>query len=313
VSDSDSAKDDIPARHSRLAMAARYAAVVFGATVGSAVLRLGLHRVLAIPQDESLRGPIIAAFILGIFWLALSFLVLLRSRSSGDGSLQSRNPPQNKRRTVLRTIIGALVVACALAITAWTGLSLNDEIFESRDLPWIAPLITVQEYGFVKASQMSPCRLEGCDTGREAYKWIPIFLMADSLSYFPFVLIGLFSFQHSEAVRKTVQACARLFSRWCIVVVGTGLVALQALAGLNLDTHDSLYPHPGIGHWHFGLWEQVNDITGLLIKIAGLSLPFYLYRAIRRAGTLAEVRTRLAEATSLAATMLVALMLGDVY
>ena len=110
-----------------------------------------------------------------------------------------------------------------------------------------------------------------------------------------------------------MQTGAHLFLRWCLVAAGTGLVALQVMHGVNLDTHDSLYPHPGIGHWHFGVWEQVNDITGTLIVVAGLSLPFYLYRVLRRVHGLAEVRIRLAEATSLSATILVALILGDVY
>jgi hypothetical protein len=50
-----------------------------------------------------------------------------------------------------------------------------------------------------------------------------------------------------------------------------------------------------------------------VITIAGLSLPFYLYRVIRRGQGLDEVRLALADATSLSATMLAALMLGDVY
>jgi hypothetical protein len=249
----------------------------------------------------------------GFFWFAVGFLVLARSSARGVGFSQAQNPSPTRTRTVLRTITLALVISCVIAITAWVGLYLNDEIFESRSLPWIAPLITLQEYGIGKASQMFPCQAEGFDTGCEAYKWIPTFLIANSLCYFPFVLAGLFFCRFSDGVRKSIRAGAHALARWGVVAVIVGLVALQVMHGLNLDTQDSLYPHPGIGHWHFGAWEQINDITGTLITAAGLWFPFCLYRVIRRAHGLADVRTRLAAATSVAATLLVALMLGDVY
>jgi hypothetical protein len=310
VSDDDSASD-IPEKRPPVAVAACYAAVVFGAIAGSAILKLLLHRILAMPRDDQLWGPFILACILGLFWFALVFL--LSASSSNDTTRQWRDASPNGTNTVGRTITRALVIACVLAISAWTGLSLNDAILESRSLPWIAPLITVQEFGFVEASQRFPCQIEGSDIGCEAHKWIPTFLAANSLAYFPFVLITLYSFQHSEATRQTMVSGARLFARWSLLAAGTGLVALQVMHGLNLDTHDSLYPHPGIGHWHFGVWEQVSDVTGTLITIAGLSLPFYLYRAIRGRYCSGEVRTRFGEATSMSATMLVALILGNVY
>jgi len=313
VSNDASPKDEVTTKQSLFAAATRYAAIVFAAIAGSALLRLLLHRVLAMPSDVQLRGPIILAAILGLFWFAVGFLVLARSSSSGVGFPQERNPSPTGTRTVLRTVTLALVIACVVAITAWVGLYVNDEIFESRSLPWIAPLITMQEYGFGKASQMFPCQAEGFDTGCEAYKWMPTFLIANSLVYFPFVLLGLFSCRLSDRVRKSVRAGAHAFALWGVVTVAVGLVALQVMHGLSLDTHDSLYPHPGIGHWHFGLWEQINDITGTLITAAGLWFPFCLYRLVRRAHGFADVRTRLAAATSVAAALLVALMLGDVY
>jgi hypothetical protein len=313
VNSNASPKDGVTARPSLPATAARCAAVIFGVTIGSAAFRFLLHRILAMPRDEQLRGPFILASVLGLFWFALAFLLLARSSSSGVGFPQERNPSSTGTRTVFRTITLTLVSACVMAITAWVGLYLNDEVFESRSLPWIAPLITVQGYGFGKASQMFPCQAEGLDTGCEAYKWIPTFLLANILAYFPFVLISLFSSQHSDAVRKTVRASAGFFARWWVVVAVAGLVALQVMHGLSLDTHDSLYPHPGIGHWHFGAWELVSDITGTLITVAGLALPFCFYRAIRRANGLLETRTRLAHTTSLVATLLAAMILGDVY
>lgn len=251
------------------------------------------------------------AMILGLFWFTLALLAL---RRPGEESSRERDNPSPKgRRTVFRTISFAVLIACVVSISGWVGLYLNDEMLQSRSLPWIAPLITVQEYGFGKASQMFPCQIEGSDKGCEAHKWLPTFLFANSLFYFPFVLAGVVSFQRSEGVRNIARSVAGLFVRWGIIIAGTGLIALQIMHGLNLDTHDSLYPHPGIGHWHFGVWEVINDITGTVITIAGLSLPFCLYRATHRVPNFTEARTRLAEATFLSATILIALMLGNVY
>lgn len=313
MSDNSAATDGIPTKQSRAAMAARYAAVIFGAIAGSAVLKLLLHRILAMPRNEQLQGPFILGFVLGIIWFALAFLRLPRASSSDDAPRQSQPPTPNRTTTALKTISRALFISGVLAIVAWTGLALNDDILESRSLPWIAPLITVQECGFEKASHEFPCQIEGSDIGCEAYKWLPAFLGFNTLCYFPLVLIISYFLQRSEAARHAMQAAAHLFARWSAVAVGAGLVALQVMHALNLDTHDSLYPHPGIAHWHFGAWEQLSDITGTLITIAGLSLPFYFYRVIRRGQGLNEVRLTLAEATSLSATMLVALILGNVY
>jgi hypothetical protein len=313
VSDKASPQEGVTTKPSLPATAARYAAIVFGAIAGSALLRLLLHRVLAMPGDVQLRGPIILASLLGFFWFALGFLVFARSSARRIDFPRARTPSPTGTRTVFRTITLALVVACLMAMTAWVGLYLNDQIFYSRSLPWIAPLITVQGYGSGKASQMFPCQAEGFDTGCEAYKWIPAFLIANGLCYFPVALLSLFSWRLSDTVRKTVRTGVQGFARWSVGAVTVGLVALQIMHGLNRDTHDSLYPHPGIAHWHFGAWELVNDITGTLVTVAGLSFPFYFYLALRRADGLLEARTRLAAATSLAATLLVALMLGDVY
>ena len=221
MSSNSSANEEIPAKRSRVAIAARYAAVIFGAIVGSTVLKLLLRRIFARPPNETLQGPIILASTAGFFWFVVSFLALLRS--SGDDSPHHEQNAQPARTiTVPRTITHAVVIAVVLASSAWTGLVLNDEILESRSLPWIAPLITVQDYGFVKASQTFPCQIEGADTGCVAYKWIPTFLAANSLFYFPIVLITVFSYQHSGGVRTIMQS-GPAFSR-----VGASSLRLRA-------------------------------------------------------------------------------------
>jgi hypothetical protein len=256
-------------------------------------------------------GPILLATVIGLFWFALAFALLMRSGSHKNSAPDGEYGRRNGTRFMLREITVAAGIACVLAVSAWTGLYLNDEILESRSVPWIAPLIRVQIYGFGKADQLFPCQSEGSDKGCEYYKWIPTFLAANSLLYFPFVLIGVFSFQKWPAVGRVMRAGAPWFARGCIVVAATGLIALQVMYGLQLATHDSLYPHPGVAHWHFGMWEQVNDITGTVIVIDGLLLPFFFYRTIRGAGDFTALRSRLAEFTSLTAVTLMALMLGN--
>jgi hypothetical protein len=67
VSNDASPKDEVTTKQSLLATAIRYTAIIFAAIAGSALLRLLLHRVLAMPSDVQLRGPVILASILGFF------------------------------------------------------------------------------------------------------------------------------------------------------------------------------------------------------------------------------------------------------
>ena len=272
-----------------------------------------LSWLFGMPRDEQLLGPILLAAFLGAFWFAVVFGLILCSLSRRKRSDLSNNTARTERKATWRMIAAAAVIACVWALSAWTGLFLNDEILDSRSLPWIAPLITVQHFGFRTAGRQFPCQAEGSDKGCQPYKWIPAFLAANSLAYFPFALIGLFSFQHWEAARKIAQAAARRFPGWCIAVASTGLVTLQVMRGLKLATYDSLYPHPGVAHWHFGLWEQVNDITGTLVVIAGLLIPLYFYWTVRGGRGFAETRSRLAELTSLTMVVLVATVLVNPY
>jgi hypothetical protein len=92
-----------------------------------------------------------------------------------------------------------------------------------------------------------------------------------------------------------------------------GLCALMVMHKLHLDTHDSLFPHPGVAHWHLGVWELLNDFTGTVIVMAGLLLPFYLYRAFRKSGGLNAAHRWLSDLMALTVVMLAALMLGYVY
>jgi len=199
-----------------------------------------------------------------------------------------------------------------LSLSAWSTLALNDEIMQSRSLPWIMPLITVQHYGFGTASRLFPCRAEGFDTGCEPYKTIPVFLGADAFAYFPFVLCVVVCCHFVGRVGEALQTGAQRFVRWCVPLAVVGLCVLLVLHRLGLATYDTLYP-TGDSHWRFGMWELLNDVTGTLIVGGVFFLPFYFYRALRKSEGISEKQHRLAHLTSLVAVMVVALTLGDVY
>lgn len=260
-------------------------------------------------------GSVILASVGGLLWFALTFFCLLRALRSDDGnSLPVASSADAKRAGgFLSTFTSSAVIACVLSLTAWVALDWNDAIFYSHLLPWIAPLITIQHSGFIAASRLYPCQAEGSNTGCEPYKWIPTFLIANALAYFPFVLGGVLWCRLSKAARTIPQYVARQFVRWAVPAVVVSLCALLVMHKLNLDTHNSLFPHPGIAHWHLGVWELLNDITGTLIVMAGLLLPFYFYRAFRRSGGLSATRSMLWKLTELTIVLLAALMLGYVY
>jgi hypothetical protein len=83
-----------------------------------------------------------------------------------------------KRSLFLSVTLGAI-----LAVALWFTLEASDEIFQSRLMWWVVPLIRVQEAGFRAASRLFPCQREGFDTGCEAYKKLPVFLGANAIVY----------------------------------------------------------------------------------------------------------------------------------
>jgi hypothetical protein len=294
-------------------MAARYALIIASSVLGMTIFRVILNRVFA-AASEHWVGSVVLAVVLGLMWFLFSFFCLFRViRSEKENSPETLNDEVKKVSVFLSALTISALIASAVSLTAWLALYCNDAIFFSRLLPWIAPLITVQHSGFVMASRLFPCQAEGFDTGCEAYKWIPAFLIANALTYFPFVLGGVLWYRRSSAARTMLESVARRSVYWSAPVVVVGLCTLLVLHKLPLDTHDSLYPHPGIAHWHFGGWELLHDLIGTLIVIAGLLLPLYVYRAFRKSGGLSATQCRLSELTALMTVILAALTLGYVY
>lgn len=296
------------------AIASRYAAVIFATALGAAVFRAIVNRLFSAPLDRQLLGSFLFAAILGILWFTFALTCVFRTMRQENRSAR-QNEPGNRAsgwKSLARVLLLSFGIAFVLSLTASLALELNDEILESRELPWIMPLITVQHYGFSAASRLFPCRAEGSDTGCEAYKKMPAFLAANTFAYFPFVLCVALCSRFVERFGPLVQTGARRFVRWSVPLAVLGLWALLVLNRLGLATYNTLYP-TGDSHRHFGSWELVNDVTGTLIVAGGLFLPFYFYRAFRKSESLLEKRRTLLDLTSLAAMMVVALVLGDAH
>ena len=138
--------------------------------------------------------------------------------------LDHTNLAPSNPSSVPRVLATAAAVSIVLAVTAWFALTANDEIFYSRLLPWIGPLIRLQEPGFRVAYRMFPCRVEGSDLGCELYKWLPAFLVSNALAYFPVLLMGVLIYTRSLLARRVSAGIFRSFIRWGAVLGAVGLV-----------------------------------------------------------------------------------------
>lgn len=83
-----------------------------------------------------------------------------------------------KRNSAFSVVIGTTVAA-----VLWLTLTASDEIFQSRLLPWVVPLIYLQEPGIRVESRLFHCQKEGFDTGCEAYKVIPTLIGTNAILY----------------------------------------------------------------------------------------------------------------------------------
>jgi len=288
-----------------------FAALLFGVGLGAVGIRFAFDLAFASRGDHRYLGSVVFNAIVALTWFLSCFFFLSRFRSKTFQRQQESD--RNLWSAAVHTIASAICISAVLSICLWGAVSLSDEIFESRLLPWISPLITFQSYGIGKASGLFPCRMEDSDLGCEAYKFIPTMLGANVLMYFPFILSGAFAYRRSNRIRGLMVPGANLAVRVMPMSVAVGLVALLLMHDLGLDTHHSLYPGEGFGHWHFGLWELVDDATGTLIVIAGMLFPFYSYRACRCSDSREGTKNRTLDLTVLVMALLLALMLGNIY
>jgi hypothetical protein len=103
-----------------------------------------------------------------------------------------------------RSVLLSITIGTGLALLFWFSLEASDAVFQSRLLPWVLPLIYMQDAGFRVAARLFPCQMEGFDTGCEAYKRLPAFVGANALTY-SIVLLPMIHSWRRRAVSKKVE------------------------------------------------------------------------------------------------------------
>jgi hypothetical protein len=296
------------------ATAGRYAAIVAASVLVAALFRRVIASIFSDRPDHFLPGSFLLAAMVGLLWFAFT-LVCLRRKARAQHPFHAEanaTTAVKMSRVLLSSAALSTVLACICSFTAWSVLALNDEIMDSRTLPWIMPLITVQEYGFSTASKMFPCRAEGFDGGCEAYRTIPAVVVANAVAYLPLLLCLVVCYRLVSPTSQTLPNVAHKIIRWIVPLAALGLCALLVMNQLGLSTYDTLYPS-GDSHHHFGIWELLNDLTGTLILTCIFLLPLYLYRSFWRFVPDMPKQQALTDSTSLMALVMVSLILGNVY
>ena len=166
-----------------------------------------------------------------------------------------------------------LAVALILAVSACLVLEVNDDLFYSRSLPWIPSLIWFQEAGFRTASRLFPCRYEGFDTGCEAYKTLPAFLLANVIGYVPFSLAIVFLFRYRESARSFLKGLSGAFLRWGSIA-GVALLCIRlVLYRFSPDVSSPIAPS-GVGRT---AWLLLEWTLGPVSVAVALSIPFAFF------------------------------------
>jgi hypothetical protein len=282
-------------------------AALAGTVAGAQLFRAALWLIFTDQRERVFsvtRAWTVLAVFLGLIWVAL----VASAVRYGNRRSQSR-PDQTevKRKSWLIDVPLGTVAALVIAISAWLALEANDELFFSRLLPWIGSLIWIQEPGFRVASRLFPCRYEGFNTGCEAYKWLPAFLLANVAAYVPFSTPALSLQRRSARFRERVSKVHSPVLRWSVAIGITGLCFRRILHGLAPDV--SL----PFSSWKAGhiAWLVLNEGTGVICTVLALSFPFYLYRTLRAVRRGTGIRASMVDATWAASFLLVAIVLGN--
>jgi hypothetical protein len=132
-----------------------------------------------------------------------------------------------------RSIALSVGTGLAVAVVLLTSLEASDVIFQSRLLPWVLPLIYLQEAGFRVVAYLFPCQKEGFDIGCEAYKRLPAFVGANALLY-SIILLPVFYFRRTKGNAQGQTSKTQIFpTNIRLLAATTSCVAGIALLGLS--------------------------------------------------------------------------------
>lgn len=293
-------------RREAVKLAVQCSLAVAGTGIAASSFRASLNRIFAVESHGFWLGPIILSLVAGILWFAL-MLAFLAFAIRITNSVSSAKGHRDEHLAL--SFAFALAAALALAISAWLALEANDGLFYSRSLPWVPSLIWFQETGFRMAYRFFPCQYEGFDTGCEAYKTIPVFLISNAIAYLPFSLALVLLTRYWEPSRLFLKALASAFLRRAIPV-GIALLCLR-LVFFRLFPHASL-PIASTSAQRT-TWSLLEWTVGPISVALALSIPFVFYGAVRAVWRRACVSERLADLTRVALFVVAALILGNQY
>jgi hypothetical protein len=245
----------------------------------------------------------------GWFLFALTILKVNSQRPSGrvDGSSAGPNSPLNLSQW--RAASTAALMSLVLALTAWFALAANDEIFFSRSLAWIGPLIWVQSAGFHVASRFFPCRMEGSDLGCEAYKWLPAFLLANAAGYFPYLVMGTLLHMRFKGVRAYSERFLHLLIRWGVTLASAGLATrlliVRFAPEISLPNHSWDFTRIG--------WSLADTVAGVLALVLLFIVPLSIWKAVQAMWKRTDAVMNLVDLTWLASFGVIALTIGYQY
>ena len=301
----------ISSRREAVRLAARCSSAVAGTVIVAGLFRAALNRVFAIESPQFWLGRTIASCLaVRIFWFALTLAFGALGTIPKTVSFQSaRSTKRNYIRHSAVSFALALAVAFVLAVSAWLALEVNDAYFYSRSLPWIPSLIWLQNAGFRTASRLFPCQYEGFDTGCEAYKTFPVFLLSNVIAYVPFSFVTVFLTRYWEWARSFLKALSRAFLRWGSIV-GAALLCVRLVLDRLSPGISSPIAAEGVGHT---TWILLEWIVGPISVAFALSIPFVIYGAICALWRREQISERLVDLTRVAAFVLAALTLGNQY
>jgi hypothetical protein len=277
-------------------VAAQCAAFVALVCLGAHLVRAGLDRISYGNWGQDLALKLgLSTIILFVFWFVFVLVALVVSARRAADRFDDENFGRTNPPSLFRAVATASAMSSVVAVTAWFALIVNDEIFYSRLLPWIGPLIQLQEPGFRVASRMLP----------EPHKWLSAFLLSSVLAYFPILLTGVLIYARSSRVRQASAEVFRSFIPWG-AAVGAGLVLRISSSRFLPELSSPLRA------WDLGRlgWTVLDSMTGILALALTLLVPFCGYIAVRAIWNRKDVLPSLVDLTWLASFGVVALTLA---
>lgn len=198
----------------------------------------------------------------------------------------------------------AFGLALVFAVALFLALTISDDVFYSRLLPWDLPLIHMQYQGFVASYRFFPCRLEGSSIGCESYKTIPVFLAANALFYLPFLAAWIFLSKRFSRIEEIARAACRIYCPIAAVLGFLCLITTIVLWWLKWD-FEFASPHSNIRRQVF----EVINYSGGTIVVSAILLVTLLFLRVACSGE-EEV---LPEMTWLGCLLVGALHLGNTF